>query len=70
MFQSPNYDAARARAEDAARTYNRPMGLERATEYGKTVYRVKMIPADPNKRQGWELSCEVVDVPQAPTVAR
>lgn len=42
-----------------ARVYNREMGIEKANEYGRTVFRVKMLPKAEN-RQGWELRCEVV----------
>lgn len=50
------YEAARL---DAVQ-FNRPMGLEAAREYGKIVYRVKMIPINPAQRCGWETCCEVV----------
>lgn len=64
-----DYYAAHAAALADARTFNRPMGLEKAREYGRTVYLVKMIPADPAKRFGWEMRCEVVQ-PTDPAMSR
>ncbi len=55
------WEAAHTAAVQDARQFNRPMGLERANEYGRTVYRVKMIPKDPGQRFGWEQRCEVVN---------
>ena len=52
--------AARAYASKQARTLNHAMGVERANEYGRTVYRVSMIPNKPEQRFGWEMRCEPV----------
>lgn len=46
-------------AQRQANLYARDMGVEKANEFGKTVYRVKMLP-NPENRYGWELRCEVV----------
>ena len=58
--------AARAYASQQARTLNHAMGVERASEYGREVYRVAMIPTRPDQRFGWETRCEVV-LPTDPT---
>lgn len=55
---------AHDRAQWDANHYGRPMGLEKAKEYGRTVYRVSMIPKRPDQRFGWELRCEVVEPEQ------
>lgn len=55
------YVEAYNKAREAANEFNRPMGLERAIEYGCTVYRIKWIPVNPQKRVGWELRCQVVE---------
>lgn len=55
------YDVAVATARQLASAHQRPYGIERAREYGKDVWRVKMLPKDPRKRFGWELRCEVVE---------
>lgn len=59
------YDAALAKA----REMNRPVGLEACKEYGKSGFRVKLIPVDPDKRFGWEMRCEVVK-PTDPVIPR
>jgi hypothetical protein len=56
-----NYTAARAQAQSEANRFNRPMGIERAREFGREVFRVKMIPKNPAQRFGWETRCEVVE---------
>lgn len=61
FFQSENYSIARGVAELDATILCRPMGLEKAIEYGREVFRVKMIPKDPKRRFGWETRCEVVE---------
>lgn len=61
-----DYQQAFQAAQADANTYARPMGIERATEYGRQVYRVKWIAVDPRQRFGWELRAEVVQ----PEVAR
>lgn len=66
MFVSSDYREARERAQHDADTYQRPMGLERAVEFGRTVYRVKMIPVRAEQRFGWELRCEVVEPTHTP----
>ena len=60
-FVSRDYHEAHAAAQADAQRFDRPMGLEKANEYGRTVYRVKMLPKDPAKRFGWECWCEVVE---------
>jgi hypothetical protein len=54
------WTGARADAQRQANVYRRTMGIERAEEFGGTVYRVKMLPK-PAQRQGWELRCETVE---------
>lgn len=61
-----DYHQAYQVAQAEANKYTRPMAIERATEYGRQVYRVKWIPIDPRQRFGWELRAEVVQ----PEVAR
>ena len=56
-----DYHAAYEYARTQADTFTRPMGIEAATEYGRKVYRVKMLPKRPQDRYGWETRCEVVD---------
>ena len=53
-------DARRAAQSDSDRL-GRPMGIERACEFGREVFRVQMIPEDPQQRFGWETRCEVVE---------
>jgi hypothetical protein len=55
-----DYGEARREAQRQANVYGRTMGLERADEYGRTVYRVQIIPKI-GQRFGWELRCETVD---------
>lgn len=57
-------------AQHDANRYGRPMGIDGGKEYGKTVYRVKMIPKDPNKRFGWETRVEVVEPDTGPYQGR
>jgi hypothetical protein len=54
-----NYFDARHCAAQLARLVGRDVGIEMASEYGRTVYRVKQLP-NPANRYGWELRCEVV----------
>lgn len=56
-----NYHEARQAAQADANRFKRPMGVEKALEYGREVFRVKMLLTDPTKRFGWELRCEVVE---------
>ncbi len=56
-----DYHEAYRDAQRQANVYNRPMGLEKANEYGRTVYRIKMLPKLPKDRYGWETRCQVVD---------
>ena len=51
-----SYREAQQVAQSDANRYNRPMGIEKAREYGHEVFRVKMIPIDPLQRFGWENS--------------
>jgi len=53
------WKAAHAAAVERARLLNRETGIEKAIEFGKTVYRVHHLPL-PQNRQGFELRCEVV----------
>jgi len=55
------WQEAHTEAQKDANLMGRPMALEYAKEYGRGVYRVKMIPCDPSKRFGWEARCEVVE---------
>lgn len=57
----PNYDDAYRQAQEDANKFNRPMGIEKADEYGRQVFRVQMIPKDPNQRFGWETRVQVVE---------
>lgn len=61
MFQSTDYHEAYAAARKDAKQFNRPMGLEKAREYGKIVYRVKMLPIRADQRFGWETQCQVIE---------
>lgn len=56
------YEHARQQAQADANRYHRPMGIERAREFGREVFYVRMIPVDPAKRFGWETRVEVIDV--------
>lgn len=53
MFISSDYHEAYQQAQADANTFCRPMALERANEYGKIVFRVKMLPIKPEQRFGW-----------------
>ena len=61
MAAYTNYQEAYEQARKDAATYHRPMGLERATEYGRIVFRVNMVPKQPNQRFGWETRCQIVE---------
>ncbi len=52
---------AREHAQAWANRLKRPMGVEKAKEYGRTVYRVAMLPIKASDRFGWEARCEVVE---------
>ena len=56
-----NYHEAQRIAQVDANRYGRPMAIEKATEYGRVVFHVKMLPIKPSDRFGWETRCEVVD---------
>jgi hypothetical protein len=56
-----DYQEAYAYARQEAKTLGRPLALEKANHYGRTVYVVKGIPADPKNRYGWETRCQVVE---------
>lgn len=60
MSAYSTYDQARHEAGELARRLNHAVGVERASEYGRTVYLVKLIPNDPSQRFGWEMRCEPV----------
>lgn len=53
------YEAAFAAAQALANQLGREVGIEKANEFGRTVYLVKHLPK-PENRCGWELRCEVV----------
>jgi hypothetical protein len=55
------YGYAREHAQAWANRLRRPMAIEAATEYGRKVYRVAMIPVKVSDRYGWETRCEVVE---------
>ena len=59
MKQWSDYRDARADAQRQANVYQRDVGIEAATEYGRRVYRLVLLPK-PAQRQGFELRCEVV----------
>ena len=61
-----DYKTVRAAAQKQANETGRPVGLEKTTEYGKEVFNIKSIPADPKKRFGYEARIEVVDPEVAP----
>lgn len=52
--------AARAYASRHARQLNHAVGIEAAREFGRTVYRVGLIPNSPAQRFGWETRCEPI----------
>ena len=56
-----DYHYARNCAEALAARVSAEVGIERAKEYGDTVYRLHILPK-PENRQGYELRCEVVSV--------
>ena len=56
-----DYKDAYKEAQIYANRLMRPMAIEKATEYGRVVFRVKMLPIKPSDRFGWETRCEVVD---------
>lgn len=54
-----SYEDAFREAQKLADQCGREMGLEKANEYGRTVFSIKHLP-NPGNRYGWELRCEVV----------
>ncbi len=56
-----DWKLAHTAAQADANRFHRPMGIEKAKEYGRTVYRVAMLPIKPSDRYGWETRCEVVE---------
>ena len=56
-----DYGRAREHAQAYANQLQRPVGIEAAKEYGRSCYRVKLIPIKVDQRFGWELRCEVVN---------
>jgi hypothetical protein len=50
---------AHTAAVELARLLKRETGIEKANEFGKTVYRVHSLPK-PENRYGFELRCEIV----------
>ena len=55
---------ARHYAQQDANRYQRPMGVEKQNHYGRIVFCVTTIPANPSKRFGWETRVEVVEPDQ------
>ena len=54
-----NWKAAHTAAVELARLLKREVGIEKANEYGKQVFRVHTLPR-PENRYGFELRCEIV----------
>lgn len=50
---------AHGAAVDLARLLKRETGIEKANEFGKTVFRVHSLPK-PENRCGFELRCEII----------
>lgn len=59
MDSFSDYKEARRDAQRQANVYRRDVGIEAATEYGRRVYRLHLLPK-PSHRQGFELRVEVV----------
>lgn len=55
----PDYHLAHGNAVLLARSSRKDVGIERAAEFGKEVFRVFRLPL-PQNRFGFELRCEVV----------
>ena len=55
----PEWKAAHTAAVELARLLKREVGIEKANEYGKQVFRVHTLPR-PENRYGFELRCEIV----------
>jgi hypothetical protein len=55
----PDWKDAHKAAVELARLLKRETGIEKANEFGKTVYRVHHLPK-PENRYGFELRCEIV----------
>ena len=68
-FSAKAYHQAYEAARQYAVELGHAVGLEAANEYGRKVFRIALIPNDPNKRFGWEAWCEVV-LPTDPKVAQ
>ncbi len=64
-FPESQYIEAHNYAVTKARQLNMCYGIEKMKEFNRTVYSVKMIPTNPDKRFGWETRCEVV-TPESP----
>lgn len=64
-FPESEYIQAHNYAVKMARQLNVCYGIEKMNQFGKTVYSVKMIPTNPQKRCGWEMRCEVI-TPESP----
>lgn len=54
-----DWKAAHTAAAQLARLLGRETGIEKAVEFGKTVYLVHSLPK-PQNRCGFELRCETV----------
>jgi len=55
-----DYKKAHSAAVQLARQLGRQVGIEACREYGKPGFRVHHLPR-PEKRQGFELRCEVIN---------
>ena len=65
IFSESEYIQAHNYAAGQAKSLNQCYGIEKMRQFGKTVFSVKMIPNNPERRFGWELGCEVV-TPESP----
>jgi len=59
-----SYDDAYDHAQTMMVERNSPIGIEKMSDpfRGGSVFSVKMVPADPAHRCGWETRCEIVDI--------
>lgn len=59
MTTFQTWEEAHGCAIEEARACGREVGIEKAREYTRTVYRVHRLPR-PENRTGFELRCEIV----------
>lgn len=55
----PTWKEAHTAAVDLARQLGRETGIEKASEFNRTMFRVHHLPR-PENRSGFELRCEIV----------